>query len=732
MHSDTLEQEQRIRERLFDVLTEFPVLYQARQGVGSKILNPFRSLEKVVRDHVNPLVLYINDIIQEIEQGLSYLEGLNRVVRFALQYKYRDRILDAIRQLIQIEGDRPYFLWGLAALLDGPRPSKRSQQLRVLHRQLHLMNRYYTQRFARDEGDVDLIPWRVTFREQVDGITDGTYDYPTRQQLETFRTALGALARLIQEHHLEGWTHRKTYKRIRAEMRDLAFLLFDYGYTVEEICGRVREEEAFLCDFLHDLLLGELEAKVGPKMELRQVSRHVIFLTLMDYASMIPFRSFYRRLSDTREALEAAKGIEQQEKIKISPLRRLVRLYKRYQKIQSPILIYYLNYQFSRAHGDYFPSRDGGHIGVDITRKFVLDYFDEQNVQQKAEEAAQKVYSSKASGEMLQVLNLLIQALSTPEKIRGKRVHLLGHIQSGAMGRVLIGIHKGSIVAFKEPKASRDSSMPLSERVRHLEYEAKIHAHVQAGPSQHENIVEYFGVMEEEGQRFLAIGYHPAETLSHLFRRVKAGVGSLLPDGRSPFCLVDLKTISIQLLKALLHLKERKVVHRDLKPTNILYLVDEDGRVSLIKVIDFGVALSLAQGLPKDLHDRQVVGTIGYMAPEMILREASYPSDLYSAGVNLYQLMSGRLPLDFGPAKTPEAMRNELKRVVQERRVPLLKANPSYAEEPFLRALAKMVDRMIARDPASRPPVNTFYEEWVGLWQNVPEQALRRPVAYTS
>jgi hypothetical protein len=728
----TLEQEQQIRERLFDVLAEFPVLYQARQGIGSKILNPFASLDQVVRAHVNPLILYINDVVQEIQQGLSYLEALDRVVRFALQYKYRDRIRDAIRQLSQIERGRPYFLWGLAALLDGPGPSERSRRLRILHRQLHLMNQYYTQRFGLDEQDIDLIPWQVEFRDQVDGITDGTYDYPTRQQLEIFRTALGGLARLIEEHLLDRWTRRGIYNRIRKDMRELALLLFDYGYTVEQLRGRARGQDDLLSNFLDDLLLTELEASVAPDMDLGRVSRHIILLTLVDFTSMLPFRSFYRRLGDTQEALESAREIERIQKVRICPLRRLVQLHGRYQQTQSPILTYYLDYQFSRAYGDYLPSRDGGHFGVDITRRFVLQYFDKTDVQKKVEEEARKVYSSKASGEMLEVLRLLIQALSSPEKIRGKRVHLLGHIQSGAMGRVLIGIYKGNIAAFKEPKASRQFSIPQSERFQHLEYEARIHTHVQSGPSQHENIVECFGVVEEEGHRFLAIGYHPAETLNSLFRRATGGSRRGKPDGRPPFDLADLKGLSIQLLRVLLHLKERKVVHRDLKPSNILYLVDVDGRVSLIKIIDFGVALGLTEGLPEDIHHRQVVGTLGYMAPEMALREASYASDLYSAGVNLYQLMSGRLPVRFGSTKTPGALRAELKRVVQDKRTPLLEANPALAEEPSLRYMAEMVDQMIARDLARRPDVEALYEEWVEMWTDVPRTVLQRPIRYSS
>ncbi|MGQ9653052.1 MAG: protein kinase domain-containing protein [Thermodesulfobacteriota bacterium] len=726
-----LQREQQIRQRLFDVLTEFPVLYQARQGVGSRILNPFTSLQQVVRTHVNPLILFINDIMQEIDKGLTYLEALERVVKFSVRYKYRDRILEAVKQLSEIEGAHPYFLWGLASMLDGPDPNVRAKRLEEFHRRLHMMNRRYVEKF-KVEANVDVIPWRVSFREQKDGVTDGTYLYPTEEQLSVFRRALSALASLIHDHRLQRWFHRGTYKEILSRMEELAWLLFDYGYTVEEICGGVRRDIIPLAGFLNELLLARLETTAAPKMDHKGVSRHIILLTLLDYRDMVPFRTFYRRLSHTDELLQVAKNIEKEEKVKVSPLRRLVQLYLRYREMRPQLLALYLNYLFAKSHGDYLRAREADHFGVDLTRRFVLRYYDSKEVRERAKEDARRYYSSKASEEMLEVLELLIQALSRPESIRGKRVHILGHIQSGAMGRVLIGVHRGNIVALKEPKAPRDSSMPLSDRVRLLLYEARLHSHVQSGQTQHENIVECFGMVEEEDQRLLAIGYHPAETVSALVQRAKAFSSRAPSEGQSPLLFVDLRTVSVQLLRALLRLRERQVVHRDLKPGNLLYLVDMDGRISLIKLIDFGVALGLAPDHPKDLHERQVVGTLGYMAPELVFREASYPSDLYSAGVIIYQLMSGRLPLEFKKAKSTEEIKLQLKRVVQAKRAPLLSANPNLAQVQGGAALAELVDRLVLLDPTRRPPLEDFYRDWMDAWKEVPEEALFRPVIYSS
>jgi serine/threonine protein kinase len=731
MELDALDRMQRIRERLFEVLTDFPILYQARQGVGSKIYNPFSSLEQVVRTHVNPLILYINDLVQEIQQGLPYLEALNSVVLFALRNKYRDRVLEAVRQLAKVEGNHPYFLRGLAWLIDAPNPAKRALTLQELHRKLHLMNHYYVERFGTEE-DVDLIPWRVTFRPQTDGITEGTYEYPVPRQLEVFRQALWALIRLGREHQMNQWLHRRIRKKIQAEIAELAQLLFDHGYTVDEISGRIAQYENYLGHFLNDVLLREIESTLSPRMELRLVSRHVTILSLMDFRIMIPFRTFYRRLSETQAAIAMAREIERKENTKVSQFRRIILLHKRYQEYQQPMLAYYLEYRFSRSHGDYLPARDKKHLGIDITKKFVLRFYDNKEFEQRVEETARKVYSSKASEEMLALLRLLVQALSRPETIRGKKVSILGHIRSMVMGRILIGIFQGNLVALKERKPSKGSSMPISEEVRRLEYEARLHTYVQSGPLQHENIVECFGVVEEGDRRFLAIGYHPAETLGSLVRRAKTYAARRTPHDRPPLKIIDLKTISVQLFQVLFHLKAKQVVHRDLKPANILYLVDIDGWPSLIKVIDFGVAVRLKDAISMDIHRGHVVGTLSYMAPEMVQGRASYSTDLFSSGVILYQVMSGRLPLELKRGTRREQVNAELKRVVSEERISLLQANAWLTEVPALLGLANLVDQMIERNPDKRISLEALHTSWMDLWKNMPEEILTQPLLYAS
>jgi tetratricopeptide (TPR) repeat protein len=98
--------------------------------------------------------------------------------------------------------------------------------------------------------------------------------------------------------------------------------------------------------------------------------------------------------------------------------------------------------------------------------------------------------------------------------------------------------------------------------------------------------------------------------------------------------------ILAQVLRALDYLHRRGILHRDLKPSNLLLL--RDGDLLSVKVLDFGLAL---EHKPGDATPRAVAGTLGYVAPEVLLGEAHTPvSDLYAVGVIAYELITGRHP----------------------------------------------------------------------------------------
>ncbi len=141
-----------------------------------------------------------------------------------------------------------------------------------------------------------------------------------------------------------------------------------------------------------------------------------------------------------------------------------------------------------------------------------------------------------------------------------------------------------------------------------------------------------------------------------------------------------------QVCAGLAYVHERGLVHRDLKPTNIM--VDDERRVRLM---DFGLVKLLDDAPPLTLHGR-VVGTYRYMAPEQARGEAvDHRADLYSLGVVLFELLTGRPPFT---ARTAPALWNE---IVARSAPPVLSVNPGADAR-----LAAVAARLLAKDPGAR------------------------------
>ncbi len=147
-----------------------------------------------------------------------------------------------------------------------------------------------------------------------------------------------------------------------------------------------------------------------------------------------------------------------------------------------------------------------------------------------------------------------------------------------------------------------------------------------------------------------------------------------------------LKDAMLQVCEALAYIHGHGLVHRDLKPSNIM--VDEDRQVRLM---DFGLAKFLADdaGLTAD---GRMVGTFRYMSPEQILGEPlDARADLYSLGVILYELMTGRPPFD---AKTPSALWQQ---VLEVEPAPILGINLKGDPQ-----LARVAHKLLRKEPDDR------------------------------
>jgi serine/threonine-protein kinase len=163
-----------------------------------------------------------------------------------------------------------------------------------------------------------------------------------------------------------------------------------------------------------------------------------------------------------------------------------------------------------------------------------------------------------------------------------------------------------------------------------------------AGALSHPNIVTIYDVGEIEGFPYIAMELLEGQPLDAVAQRV----------GRFP--IGDVIEIGCQLAGALRYAHEQGVVHRDIKPSNIW--LGKDGRS--IKLLDFGIARleqSAAEEQAEMLRTQagQVVGTPRYMSPEQALgRETDGRSDLFSVGVVLYELITGRPAFDGSSAAT--------------------------------------------------------------------------------
>ena len=155
----------------------------------------------------------------------------------------------------------------------------------------------------------------------------------------------------------------------------------------------------------------------------------------------------------------------------------------------------------------------------------------------------------------------------------------------------------------------------------------------------HPHIVGVIDAGEDEGRPYIVFEYVEGETLKERIRRM----------GRLP--IAEAVAYAIEIARALGAAHSRQIVHRDVKPQNVL--IDEEGSA---KVTDFGIARTLdEEGLTAD---GRVLGTTDYVSPEQALGQAvTGQSDLYSLGVVLYEMLIGEVPFK-GESQVAVAMKH--------------------------------------------------------------------------
>ena len=223
---------------------------------------------------------------------------------------------------------------------------------------------------------------------------------------------------------------------------------------------------------------------------------------------------------------------------------------------------------------------------------------------------------------------------------------------------------KNRIVAIKVLRPEYESD---EEFVRRFSREAEAASKVS-----HENIVNMLDVGIDGDMRYIVMEYVDGQTLKEMIRQQ----GYIAPD-------VAIR-MTIRILAAVDHAHRNGIVHRDIKPQNIL--VDNQGRV---KVADFGIArLKTTQTTTiEDSKGAPVMGSVHYFSPEQAKGElADEKSDLYSVGVVMYEMLTGQVPFD-GESSVSVALKHmhEPPKSMREHRSDISKA----LDEVVMRALCK-------------------------------------------
>jgi tetratricopeptide (TPR) repeat protein len=255
-----------------------------------------------------------------------------------------------------------------------------------------------------------------------------------------------------------------------------------------------------------------------------------------------------------------------------------------------------------------------------------------------------------------------------PETLFANRYRILRTLGRGGMGVVLLAEDRhrdDRIIALKVMRADSAGADTESFRAEFRNI---------AGVS-HPNIPEVFD-----------FGTLPPPELS-LFFTTEFVEGQPLDQLAEKWTAGQLDEVLVALCRALSFLHSRGLVHRDLKPQNVLGRLDAEDQLASLKVVDFGLALRRSE--------RSVAaGTVDYMAPELIEgRDASAASDLYAAGMLLYRLATGRLPFE-GNDRLGAAR----KRCVED-------APPPLRFRPDLPVgLSDVISALLRVKPKDRPP----------------------------
>ncbi|MBO5929654.1 MAG: Stk1 family PASTA domain-containing Ser/Thr kinase, partial [Clostridia bacterium] len=219
-------------------------------------------------------------------------------------------------------------------------------------------------------------------------------------------------------------------------------------------------------------------------------------------------------------------------------------------------------------------------------------------------------------------------------------------------------------------KILKDEYLANEEFTRRFKNESKAIAILS-----HPNIVKVYDVSFGDKMQYIVMEYIDGITLKEYI------------DGQESFKWKEAVHFTVQILRALQHAHDKGIVHRDIKPQNIMLLPD-----GTIKVTDFGIARFSRQDIRATRNTDKAIGSVHYISPEQARGEITdEKADIYSVGVMLYEMLTGQLPFEADSAVSVAIMQ------MQSEAKPPRQVNPAIPE-----GLEDITVKAMQKEPSKR------------------------------
>jgi serine/threonine protein kinase len=285
-----------------------------------------------------------------------------------------------------------------------------------------------------------------------------------------------------------------------------------------------------------------------------------------------------------------------------------------------------------------------------------------------------------------------------PGVLFGGRYEIMGVLGQGGMGAVYKARDRelDRLIALKVIRPELATDLAILQRFKQ---ELILSRNIT-----HKNVVRIFDLGEADGIRFISMEYVDGEDLRTILRR----------DGK--FRPKEAISVIEQVCRALDAAHSEGVIHRDLKPQNIMR--DRHGR---IVVMDFGLARSL--GDSGMTQTGAIIGTLEYMSPEQALGTTlDQRSDIFSVGLIFYELLTGKAPYE-----ADTAIASLMKRTREEAR------SASEVDASVPKSLSAIVSRCLEREPANRYHSAVELLQQLTTWEanpNISAEQLSKMIAH--